>query len=109
MKQVIFVISLILISGVCNAAEWSSELVVEKVFTEGKSDIVVIYTSGQSRLTDGCSVNNWSFTADTESRRNRAYSTLMSALLSGKTILLWRTDSCAEWEYHEATAVMLVK
>lgn len=109
MNKIIFAISLILISGVCNAAEWSSALTVEKVFTEGKSDIVVVYTSGQNGSTNGCSLNNWIFTADTEARRNRAYSTLMSALLSGKKILLWRTDSCANWSYHEATSVMLLK
>jgi len=108
-RSICLLTSLLLTSGICRAAAWTGELTVASAFTEGKSDFVVLYTSDGSSYTAGCSVNNWIFTADTETRRNRAYATIMAALVSGQKIKLWVTDSCAAWQYHEATSVMLVK
>ena len=109
MLKNLFVIATILTSSVCNAQGWSDALTVEQVFTEGRTDLIVATISGGKVYTDGCNVTSWIFKADTDARRGRAYSTLMTALVSGKKIKFWFTDQCSSWNYHEAAAVMLVK
>lgn len=103
----------LILSSLCQAATaqgWSPPLTVESVFTED-SDLIIAYTSGDPdpALTPGCQRGSWSFKASTEDRRNRAYSTLLAATLSGKKIRFWHRDVCGPWNYHEATSVMIVK
>jgi hypothetical protein len=107
MKHLLFTL-FILIPSISNASGWSTDLTVEKIFTED-SDIIVIYTSGGSVYTNGCSANNWIFHGQNEDRRNRAYSTAMTALVSGKKIRFWFMDDCSSWSYHKAAAIMLLK
>ncbi len=109
MSKVFFSIFLFVLSSFSYAASWTPDLTVTKIFTEGKTDAVIIYTSGGSVYTTGCSLNNWSFSADSDARRGRAYSTAMAALASGKKIRLWYSDTCGLWSYHQATSIMLVK
>lgn len=108
-KRSLFGLLFIVISSSSYAEGWSGELIVDQVITEGKTDLIVIYTSGGDVYTSGCLANKWSFTADNEDRRGRAYSTAMTALASGKKIKLWYTDTCGSWSYHEATSIMLLK
>lgn len=109
MKQITISIIFLLFSTISFAESWTSDLTVERVFTEGASDLIIVYTSGGSVYSSGCLVNKWSFKADTEARRSRAYSTLISALVSGKKVNFWYADSCGPWSYHEAKSVMLIK
>ena len=98
-------------------AEWSHSLIVEKIFTED-SDMIVAYTSAvdpakeNTVLREGCLPNKWIFTTTSGDRRNRAYSTLMTALVSGKQIKMFVSPSvtnCAAWSFHPTSAVMLFK
>jgi hypothetical protein len=93
----------------CHAEAWTDELTVQYVFTEGVSDIVVVSTNGGGAYAAGCVVNAWMFLADSETRRSRAYATLLAAAVSGQKVKFWYKDSCATWGYHGASAVMLVK
>ncbi len=89
-------------------AGWTDPLTVEKIMTEGKSDLIIIVTSGgASSYSPGCIVNNWIIDSDTDPRRGRVYSTAMAALATGKKITLWYADTCSNWNYHGATAVQL--
>lgn len=108
MKKTAFLLSLFILSSACQADGWTGELSVASAFTEAKTDLLVVYTSGGSGYTPGCSVNAWIFTADTAARGNRGYATVLAALATGKKIKFWYRDSCAIWSFHEATSVMLV-
>ena len=88
---------------------WTEPLTVDTVLTEGATDLIVIQTSGGSQSVNGCVLNNWIFIADNENRRNRAYSTAMAALASGKKISLWYGDTCSTWSFHSATSIKLLK
>lgn len=113
-RKITFVCAMIL-SSFTYAQGWSGELTVESVMTEGLTDLVIIKTSAVSvdevnkQYTAGCLANNWIFTADASDRRNRAYSTAMAALASGKKINLWFTDKCTSWSFHEATSIQMIK
>lgn len=88
---------------------WTGELTVSKAFTEA-SDLIVFYTAGTHPQTPSCSVGSWIYKIGPDARRNRVYATLLTAIATGKKIQLWqRGDGCAEWGYHEATAVMIIQ
>jgi hypothetical protein len=89
-----------------NAAGWSEPLTITQAFVED-SDIIAIYTSGGTQNTPGCAANAWIFVASSEERRARAWATILSALMSGKKIQFWFGDTCAAWNYHKATSVMV--
>jgi hypothetical protein len=109
MNRAIYSVTLLLCCGVANAAGWTSELTVTGAATEGTSDLLIFGTSDGAGYTTGCLINSWIFTASTDARRGRAYGTLLAALASGQKVRLWYTDTCAQFSYHEATSVMLVK
>ncbi len=109
MKKLFLIMFAVLFSTSAFAGGWSNLLTVERVFTEGKTDLIVIYTSGGIQRTDGCIANTWIFEADNESRRNRAYSTAMAAIASGKKISFWYADTCSARNYHGATSIQLHK
>lgn len=109
MKKYILTFSLFLAPALSDAAGWSAPLTVNNVETEGNSDVLIVYTSGGDNYTPGCTTNNWILSGDSEARRNRMYSTAMTALVSGKKLQFWYGDTCSHWSYHNATAVMLVK
>ena len=89
---------------------WSPALTVESIFTEGATDTVSITTSGGAVYSTGCIANKWIFMADSEDRRNRAFSLVMAALASGKKVSFWYSSStCAAWNYHQGTSVKLIK
>ena len=88
------------------AAGWTEPLTITRAFTED-SDHIVIYTSGGSQYTPGCSANTWIFVAATEERRARGWATILSALLAGKKLQFWVSDTCAVWSYHKATSVLI--
>lgn len=90
-----------------NAAGWTEPLTITQAFVED-SDLVVIYTSGGIQSTSGCAANAWIFVAATDERRARAWATILSAQMGGRKIKFWVTDTCAAWDYHKATAVMLL-
>ena len=100
-------LSLLFFSGLCNAQGWSDALTVKSTMTEGMTDLIIATTEGDTIYTTNCVANQWIFKSDAEDRRNRAYSTLMAAVASGKKVKLWYTDSCSSWNYHEATSVSL--
>jgi len=89
------------------SAGWSAPLTVDRLVTEGTTDLIVIYTTGGAEYTTGCVVDAWIFEANTDSRRNRVYSTLLAALAGGKQITLWYTDACGSWSHHNATSVRI--
>jgi hypothetical protein len=96
-----------LASASANAASWTEPLTITQAFVED-SDHIVIYTSGGTQSTPGCAVNAWIFVATTDERRARAWATILSAQMGGKKIKFWVNDTCAAWDYHKATAVMLL-
>lgn len=109
MKRLLAFLALAAFGAPSFASGWTSDLTVTSVFVEATSDLVVIYTSGGSAYTSGCTTNLWIFTGTTDARRGRALSVALSALTTGKQIRMWYTDSCANWSYHEATALMIVQ
>lgn len=108
MKKPLILLASLVLATVCQAAAWTDELTVSSAFTEAKTDLIVVYTSGGTTYTPGCQANAWIFTADTNARGNRAYATVLSALATGKKIKFWYTDACSTWSFHEGTSVMLV-
>ncbi len=89
------------------AAGWSQPLNIDRLMTEGTTDLIVIYTTGGAEYTTGCTIDAWIFEADTDHRRNRVYSTLLAAFAGGKQVSLWYTDTCASWSFHNATSVRI--
>lgn len=108
-RAILYSIVLLLTPGIVKAAGWSADMTVTSAFTEATTDLIVIYTSGGGSYTAGCAANAWIFTATTDARRARGYSTIMAALVSGQKLRVWFTDACSTWGYHEATVVMLVQ
>jgi hypothetical protein len=76
------------------ASTWTPPLTVERAFTED-SDLIVIYTTGASQYTAGCTANHWIFVGANEARRGRAYATLLAAIASGKKVSFRVQDECA--------------
>jgi hypothetical protein len=108
MKRAVLALTLFLASSIASAAGWSDALKVEQAFVEN-SDLVVIYTSGGSAYTSGCTANAWVFRADSDARRGRGWATVLTALTTGQRIRLWFNDTCAIWSFHDATSIMLLK
>lgn len=102
------VAAFIFASAATEAAGWSNPVLVTATFTEGTSDLIVIHTDQAGALTPGCLVDRWTFLADSEARRGRAYATILAAASSGQRIRLWYNDVCGTWGYHQAASVMLV-
>ena len=108
MKSILIGTFMLVFSVVTLGAGWTDPLTVEKIMTEGKSDLIIIVTSGGApSYSSGCIANNWIIDSDNDSRRGRVYSTAMAALLAGKKITLWYADTCSSWNYHGATAIQL--
>ncbi len=91
-----------------HAGTWSPPLTVEYAFTEN-SDLIVTSTLNGAQITEGCVANKWIFHGDNDERRARAYSTLLTALVSGKKVQFWVQDTCAEWNYHLIYAIKLLR
>lgn len=108
MGRFFLVMLMLLTTGPAWASGWSPPLTVESAFTED-SDMIVIYTSDAGVYTPGCSQNAWVYRATTETRRARAWATVLAALTSGQELRLWYSDNCSSWSYHDATAIMLRK
>jgi len=98
----------IVLSQPAMASGWTPELTITSAFTED-SDILVIYTSGGSVYTPGCTANDWIFRASNEDRRGRAWATILSGLTTGMKIKFYYGDTCDSWNFHKATAVTLVR
>jgi hypothetical protein len=100
---------LLFVTGSVQAAGWSEALTVDRAFTEN-SDAIVIYTSGgNGAYSSGCVTHHWVFTASSETRRARAWATILTALTTGQKIQFWFTDSCAVYSFHDSSALMLHK
>ena len=108
MRTVFLSVLLVLATWPALASGWSAPLTVERAFTED-SDFIVIYTSNASVYTPGCSQNAWVFRGANETRRARAWATVLAALTSGQELQFWYTDACSAWSYHDATSIMLLK
>jgi hypothetical protein len=111
MKQKIASLVLVCLgaSAQAQSSVWTPELTVTKAFTEA-SDLIVFYTSGAHSQTPNCSVNQWIYKIGPDARRNRVYATLLTAIATGKKISMWQNGAtCADWGFHEATAVMIVQ
>ena len=89
------------------SAGWSQPLTVDRLMTEGTTDLIVVFTTGGSEYTTGCVVDAWIFEANTNDRRNRAYSMILAALAGGKQISLYYADTCGSWSYHKATSIRI--
>ena len=89
------------------AGTWSEKQYVKRTFTED-SDLIIVYTDGAKEYASGCHKSSWSIKLANDQRRGRAYSTVMTALVSGKPVAFWvNTDRCGVWNYHEATAIQI--
>jgi hypothetical protein len=108
LKNVIATPVLLLAGAVTHAAGWTPPLTVERAFTE-ESDLLIVYTSGGTEYTSGCAANAWSINVSSETRRSRAWATILAALTTGQKIQFWYRDYCGVWNYHDATSVMLLK
>lgn len=103
------VASILLLTAVpAYAAGWTGELVVLSLNTESTNDVIYFQVSPAAVYTTGCDASHWMINPTTEGRQQRAYSTLLTAMMAGKKIRLWYTDSCSSWSYHSATAVKII-
>jgi len=101
--------TLLFAAGATHAAGWSEPLTVDRAFTEN-SDAIVIYTSGgNGAYSAGCVTHHWVFTANSETRRGRAWASILLALSTGQKVQFWFTDSCAVYSFHDSAAIMLHK
>jgi hypothetical protein len=109
MFRVIIFLTALFSTGLVLASGWTGDYTVDKVMTEGTSTLVIIGVTTKEEKVSGCSKNGqWIFKADDADKRNRAYSTAMAALVSGKSIQLWFSDTCGAWDYHQATGIQLI-
>lgn len=102
----LFLINMAFSGAPAIAAGWTEPLTITAAFVED-SDLLVVYTSGGSQVTPGCTPNAWIVTAANDDRRARLWATILTALATGRKVILWRPDSCAAWNFHQATAVMV--
>jgi hypothetical protein len=105
MKKVLLAAGLLLASNVTVAAGWTNEVSIIELSTEGTSDLIVFKTVGGQVYAPGCLINDWIVTADTDARRDRFYSALLAAMVSGHKVKLWYTDACSSWSMHGTTSV----
>src|SRR5688572_23207393 len=103
MKRILVAASTMLFALSAHAAGWSAPLTIDRSFTEN-SDLIVIYTLGGGVYSPGCESNTWIFVASSETRRARAWATILTAQANGQKVQLWFTDSCTTWSFHETTA-----
>ncbi|WP_206434881.1 hypothetical protein [Sphingomonas koreensis] len=90
------------------AEGWTGDLTIHMAFTED-SDLLVVSTTDGNQYATGCGVNQWIVHAATEERRSRAWATILTAIGTGKKIRFWFKDTCSNWSYHSASAVMIVQ
>lgn len=68
-----------------------------------------IYVTTKDLITfNGCSTSHWQITAANAERRNRIYSTLITALISGRKIKLEYGTECGDFNYHKGSSVEIV-
>jgi hypothetical protein len=108
MKRFFLALAALYMSNSCLAAGWTSEMSIVSINTEAGSDLVYFMVSPATTYAAGCDSSNWIVSSATEARAQRFYSTLMSAMLSGKKVKFWYTDTCGSFGYHTATAVKIV-
>ena len=106
MKPFIAGLAMMLVSISSHAAGWSAPVTIDRSFTEN-SDLIVIYTLEGGVYTPGCTANTWIFVANSETRRARAWATILTAQATGQKVQLWFTDTCTTWNYHEVSSIML--
>jgi hypothetical protein len=106
MRTLLRTLALLLPAAATHAAGWTNPVTIERAFTEN-SDLIAVYTVESGSYTPGCSTTAFLFRADSETRRSRAWATILSALTTGQKVQFWVTDTCGTWNYHDATAVML--
>ncbi len=90
------------------ASGWTeTALTVKGVITEGSTTMLIAYTEGGGVYANGCAANNWIVTGIDAEKVARLYSTLMTAVVTGKKVKFWYLDACSSWNYHEATNLRL--
>jgi hypothetical protein len=81
---------------------WTTyELTVKRVMTKDANEITAVTTGGNNN----CAADAWVVIVANEAQRNRAYATLLAAVVSGKKVKFWYTGCAAFNNYHGATAV----
>jgi hypothetical protein len=91
------------------AGGWTADLTVTSVNTEASSDLIYWTVSPTVSYAAGCDATNWMMVLPSNSdRSSRFYSTLMTALATGKKVRLWYADTCNTWNYHGATSIKIV-
>ena len=107
-KQSSLALLVLVLFGDCAlAGGWSSKHTIKSLTTYGESDLILIELTDGFEYTSGCEPNAWIMDADNEARRNRAYSTLTTAMASGKKVRFWYKDMCGTWNYHRANVVKI--
>lgn len=80
-----------------------------QIYAYGDSDLVLVSTDGGSAYNNSCITDEWELKATNEKGKDRIYSALLSASLSGTEVRLWFGDSCGANNYHTFNTLRLVK
>lgn len=107
LKKIVFVVSILLVIPFqALALGWTDPLTVEEVWLE--DNLIVVHTSGGTGVyTSGCVASKYIVGMMTDAARNQAFSLLMTAAVTGRTVQLWYKDTCANWNYHQFSSAKL--
>jgi len=106
MKNQMMSAGLLCVSSLCHASGWTAPMTVTSAITEDDGTIVVA-TSDSTVYAPSCLAGYFIVSQNTDSQRARAWAAILSALATDQKIALWFGDTCATWNYHSATSVMV--
>ncbi len=106
--KIIFTFVLWLLSSSLWAGGWSNPLTIKQIYIYGDFDWIHVATEGGSVYTPNCISDSWEIKATNPGSKDRMYSALMAAQMSGKTIRLWYGDTCGVYDYHITNGMRLV-
>ncbi|PHR54835.1 MAG: hypothetical protein COA47_14820 [Robiginitomaculum sp.] len=106
LKLVLFITTLLTFPFQALAQGWTDPLTVKEVWLQ--DNLIVVHTSGGAGVyTSGCVSSKYIVVMGTEEARNQAFSLLLTATATGRTVSLWYKDTCVNWNYHQFSAVQL--
>jgi len=107
-KSLLLLLLVIFVPNITFAQGWSAPLTVTEVYVYGDQDTIEVVTDGGTQYVPTCSVNAWEITATNAEGKNRIYSALLSAQISGKRVRFWYVDTCGGNGHHATNTLRLL-
>lgn len=107
MKKTLLIMILIFSSFMATAAGWTGYLQVEDIYVYGNHDRILVVTDNSTQYTPGCSLKTWELAGSNAEAKQRLYSAVLAANMSGRKIRFWYDDECGISNYHRTSVMRL--